>query len=114
MQLYPKLILDALAKVRYPGNGKDLVANEMIEDDIRIDGNKVSFSISFGSFYDRSDKRIGRKSCRNCHSHFRKSRSKYQRKYSCKSETNSSSEPREPLARCKEYHCRFIGKRRRR
>ena len=29
MQLYPKLILDALAKVRYPGNGKDLVANEM-------------------------------------------------------------------------------------
>lgn len=47
MQLYPKLILDALAKVRYPGNGKDLVANEMIEDDIRIDGNKVSFSIIF-------------------------------------------------------------------
>ena len=42
MQLYPKLILDALAKVRYPGNGKDLVANGMIEDDIRIDGNKVS------------------------------------------------------------------------
>ena len=47
MQLYPKLILDALAKVRYPGNGKDLVANGMIEDDIRIDGNKVSFSIIF-------------------------------------------------------------------
>ena len=47
MQLYPKLILDALAKVRYPGNGKDLVANDMIEDDIRIDGNKVSFSIIF-------------------------------------------------------------------
>ena len=47
MQLYPKLILDALAKVRYPGNGQDLVANEMIEDDIRIDGNKVSFSIIF-------------------------------------------------------------------
>lgn len=47
MQLYPKLILDALSKVRYPGNGKDLVANGMIEDDIRIDGNKVSFSIIF-------------------------------------------------------------------
>ena len=30
MQLYPKLILDALAKVRYPGNGKDLVANETV------------------------------------------------------------------------------------
>ena len=47
MQLYPKLILDALSKVRYPGNGKDLVANGMVEDDIRIDGNKVSFSIIF-------------------------------------------------------------------
>ena len=47
LQLYPKLILDALANVRYPGNGKDLVANDMIEDDIRICGNKVSFSIIF-------------------------------------------------------------------
>ncbi len=47
MNLYPKLILDALATVRYPGNGKDLVSNEMIEDDIRIDGNKVTFSIIF-------------------------------------------------------------------
>ena len=45
--IYPKLILDALATVRYPGNGKDLVANEMVEDDIRIDGNKVSFSLIF-------------------------------------------------------------------
>ena len=84
MQLYPKLILDALAKVRYPGNGKDLVANEMIEDDIRIDGNKVSFSIIFDKPTDPFS--------RNCHSHFRKSRSKYQRKYSCKGKTNSSSE----------------------
>lgn len=47
LQLYPKLILDALKNVRYPGNGKDLVANDMIEDDIRIAGNKVSFSIIF-------------------------------------------------------------------
>lgn len=46
-RLYPKLILDALSKVRYPGNGKDLVTNEMVEDDIRIDGNKVSFSLIF-------------------------------------------------------------------
>lgn len=45
--LYPNLILDALRTVRYPGNGKDLVANEMVEDDIRIDGNKVSFSLIF-------------------------------------------------------------------
>lgn len=45
--LYPNLILDALRTVRYPGNGKNLVENEMVEDDIRIDGNKVSFSLIF-------------------------------------------------------------------
>ncbi len=47
MALYPKLILDALAKVRYPGTGKDLVSTGMVDDDIRIDGNKVSFSLLF-------------------------------------------------------------------
>lgn len=47
MAFYPQLILDALKKVRYPGNGKDLVENEMVEDDIRIDGNKISFSLIF-------------------------------------------------------------------
>lgn len=47
IHLYPKLILDALAQVRYPGNGKNLVENEMIEDDLRIDGMHVSFSIIF-------------------------------------------------------------------
>lgn len=47
MQLYPNLILDALKNVKYPGNGKTLAENEMIEDDIRIDGNKVSFSLIF-------------------------------------------------------------------
>lgn len=47
MQLYPNLILDALKNVKYPGNGKTLAENEMIEDDLRIDGNKVSFSLIF-------------------------------------------------------------------
>ncbi|MDH6341560.1 ATP-binding protein involved in chromosome partitioning [Parabacteroides sp. PFB2-12] len=47
MTLYPQLILDALSKVRYPGTGKDLVSAGMVEDDIRIDGNKVSFSLLF-------------------------------------------------------------------
>lgn len=47
MTLYPKLILDALATVRYPGNGKNLIEAEMVEDDLRIDGMKVSFSIIF-------------------------------------------------------------------
>ncbi|MBR6078143.1 MAG: DUF59 domain-containing protein, partial [Paludibacteraceae bacterium] len=45
MALYPKLITDALATVRYPGNGKNLVEAEMVEDDIRIDGMNVSFSL---------------------------------------------------------------------
>lgn len=45
--LYPRLILDALANVRYPGNGKNIVELGMVEDDIRIDGNKVSFSLIF-------------------------------------------------------------------
>ena len=47
MTLYPKLILDALRTVRYPGNGKNLVEAGMVEDDIRIAGNKVSFSLIF-------------------------------------------------------------------
>lgn len=45
--LYPKLILDALATVRYPGTGKNLVEQGMVEDDMRIDGMKVSFSLIF-------------------------------------------------------------------
>lgn len=47
MTLYPNLILDALRNVRYPASGKDIVSAGMVEDDIRIDGNKVSFSLIF-------------------------------------------------------------------
>ncbi len=47
MQLYPALITDALQTVRYPGNGKNLVEAGMVEDDIRIDGDSVSFSLIF-------------------------------------------------------------------
>ncbi len=47
MSIYPNLILEALSKVRYPGTGKDLVSAQMVADDIRIDGNKVSFSLIF-------------------------------------------------------------------
>ncbi|MDR2773792.1 MAG: Mrp/NBP35 family ATP-binding protein [Tannerella sp.] len=46
MNLYPKLILEALAKVRYPGTGKNLVEAGMVDDDIRIDGRKVSFTLT--------------------------------------------------------------------
>lgn len=47
MQLYPSLITDALATVRYPGNGKNLIEANMVEDDIRIDGDSVSFTLIF-------------------------------------------------------------------
>lgn len=45
--IYPKLILEALEKVRYPGSGKNLVEAGMVEDNIRIDGRRVSFSLIF-------------------------------------------------------------------
>lgn len=47
MTLYPKLIEDALATVRYPGTGKNLVESGMLADSIRIDGMRVSFSLVF-------------------------------------------------------------------
>ena len=47
MNIYPSLILEALQHVRYPGTGKDIVSSGMIQDNIRIDGNKVSFSLIF-------------------------------------------------------------------
>ena len=52
LTLYPNLILDALTHVRHPGTGKNIVEMGMIEDDIRIDGNKVSFSIIFSKVND--------------------------------------------------------------
>lgn len=47
MTLYPNLIKEALMTVRYPGNGKNIIENGMLEDDIHIDGMKVSFSLVF-------------------------------------------------------------------
>ena len=47
MTIYPNLILDALRTVRYPGTGKDIVEMGMVNDDIRIDGNRVSLSLTF-------------------------------------------------------------------
>jgi len=47
MDLYPSLITNALATVRYPGSGKNIVELGMVEDDIRIAGNHVSFTIIF-------------------------------------------------------------------
>ena len=51
-QLYPALIIEALKHVRYPGSGVDIVSSEMLQDDIRIEGSKVSFSIKFAKSND--------------------------------------------------------------
>ena len=40
-------ILDALKTVRYPGEELDIVASGMVQNDIQIDGKRVSFSIRF-------------------------------------------------------------------
>ena len=47
MELYPQLILDALATVRYPGTGKNIVEMQMVDDDMRIAGLSVSFTLIF-------------------------------------------------------------------
>ncbi len=47
MSYYPSLILDALRKVIHPENGQDIVTLGMVEDDIRIEGKKISFSLLF-------------------------------------------------------------------
>ncbi len=47
MTLYPKLIRDILATVIYPGTKKNLVESGMVADDMRINGNSVSFSLIF-------------------------------------------------------------------
>lgn len=47
MIITQKLIFDALMHVRYPGTGNDIVSSGMVRDNIRIEGNKVSFSLVF-------------------------------------------------------------------
>jgi ATP-binding protein involved in chromosome partitioning len=47
MTIYPKLILDALRNVRYPGTGKDIVEMGFVSGDIHINGMKVSLSLLF-------------------------------------------------------------------
>lgn len=47
MTLYPKLITDVLKQVIYPGTKKNIIESEMLADDVRIDGQKVSFTLIF-------------------------------------------------------------------
>ncbi len=45
--MYPQQIIDALRHVRYPGTGKNLIESGMLEDDLRISGFEVQFSLIF-------------------------------------------------------------------
>ena len=47
MTIYPNLIIEALKNVRYTGTGKDIVSMCLVEDNIRIDGMNVTFSLLF-------------------------------------------------------------------
>lgn len=47
MTLYPKLIMDALATVTYPGTKKNLVESEMVADTPSINGMKVKVVLLF-------------------------------------------------------------------
>lgn len=47
MTLYPKLIIDALATVTYPGTKKNLVESDMVADTPSIDGMKVKVVLTF-------------------------------------------------------------------
>ena len=47
MQLYPKLIMDALATVTYAGTKKNLVDSQMVADQPAINGNKVTVVLEF-------------------------------------------------------------------
>ncbi|MCQ2361070.1 MAG: Mrp/NBP35 family ATP-binding protein [Paludibacteraceae bacterium] len=49
MTIYPNLILDALRHVNHPATGKNIVESGIVEDDIRIEGMKVSFSLKLRS-----------------------------------------------------------------
>lgn len=47
MKLYPKLIIDALEKVIYPGTKTNIIASGMLADTPSIAGNKVKFTLIF-------------------------------------------------------------------
>ena len=47
MTLYPKLIFDALATVRYPGNGKNLMEAEMVADNSAMSGTHTFINLIF-------------------------------------------------------------------
>ena len=52
MEINKQNILDALLHVRYPGTGKDIVSSGMVQDNIIIEGKKVTFSLFFEKLKD--------------------------------------------------------------
>lgn len=46
MQITPSQIIEALSTVRYPGNGKSIVENDMVKD-IKISGDDISLTLVF-------------------------------------------------------------------
>ena len=58
--MFPQQSIDALRHVRYPGTGKDLIESGMLEDDIRISGYEVSFSLIFQKENDPFQKSVVR------------------------------------------------------
>lgn len=58
--------MDALATVTYPGTKKNLVESEMVADNLRIDGMKVSFSLIFPRDT-RPLYEVYHQGCRGCH-----------------------------------------------
>ena len=108
MAIYPKLILDALATVRYPGNGKDLVAAGMVEDDIRIEGNKVSFSLIFERPNDPFQKSVV-KAAETAILTYVGEDVENQRQYTGEKQAGAGSGTRETSPASEEHYCRIVG-----
>ncbi len=60
MTITQQKILEALTHVRYPGTGKDIVSSGMVQDNIDIQGNKVSFSLYFEKMNDPFAKSVAK------------------------------------------------------
>jgi ATP-binding protein involved in chromosome partitioning len=44
--MYPKQLIEILSKITYPGDKQNIVTEGLVNDDIRIDSKKVSFSLN--------------------------------------------------------------------
>lgn len=107
MALYPKLIENALNEVRYPGTGKSVIESGMLADDIRIDGNKVEFSLVFPKASDpfaKSTVRSAEATLKRLISH------DIEVKINIKTKEEPKSEPEKPLKNVKYKIGIFSGK----